>query len=298
MKKGSLAVAFLVVLSAVCLAGEDGRSAALKARQEKDREFGSSPTSPLAGAERRTCSPGTVAWLGGPNIISLGEKPAGAASFRIAGEGGGWAWSALPGVAERPRNVPAGPAQGPVTPGLEFPVGRQTVMAQLSGGSLVLIRFDPDREEIRSFRGLSYFPYDERYCVKGKFERCKNPAEIQLVTSRNLKKTFFRVGVIRFEWAGKPAALAAFAPSQDLAGAGELFVPFRDATTGAETYSAGRFLDLPVPAGDEIAVDFNAAYNPLCNYSDAYNCPRPPEENVLPFAVKAGEKTYGEGHGR
>ena len=297
MKKGLLAVAFFAVLSAVCLAGSGDRSAVLKARQEKDREFKTSPTSPLAGAERRTCSAGTVAWLGGPSVVATGAQPAGAVLFRIADEGGGWVWSALPGVAERPRKQPANLAQGAVTPGLEFPVGRQTVTAQPSGGSLVLIRFDPDREEIRAFQGLSYFPYDERYCLKGKFERCANPEEVQLVTSRNLKKTFYRVGVIRFVWEGRPAALAAFAPARALAGADELFVPFRDATTGEETYPAGRFLDLPVPAGDEIAVDFNAAYNPLCNYSDAYNCPRPPEENVLPFAVKAGEKTYGEGHG-
>ena len=74
MKNGLLAVAFLAVLSAVCPAGGGDRSAVQKARQEKDREFKTSPTSPLAGAERRTCSAGTVAWLGGPAVIATGDN--------------------------------------------------------------------------------------------------------------------------------------------------------------------------------------------------------------------------------
>ncbi|HNR37719.1 MAG TPA: DUF1684 domain-containing protein, partial [Acidobacteriota bacterium] len=62
--------------------------------------------------------------------------------------------------------------------------------------------------------------------------------------------------------------------------------------TGAETYPAGRFLDLDEPAGETVVLDFNRAYNPLCNYSPAYNCPIPPAENRLPVAIRAGELTY------
>jgi uncharacterized protein (DUF1684 family) len=71
-----------------------------------------------------------------------------------------------------------------------------------------------------------------------------------------------------------------------------LFIPFKDMTNGRETYEVGRFLDVPDPGQSDFVLDFNRCYNPLCNYSPAYNCPLPPLENFLDVAVPAGEKTY------
>jgi uncharacterized protein (DUF1684 family) len=86
-------------------------------------------------------------------------------------------------------------------------------------------------------------------------------------------------------------ALTAFAPVD---ADGALFVPFRDATSGKETYPAGRYLDLPAPPTDQrtVVVDFNRAYSPMCSFSPAFNCPLPPVENHLDVAIRAGEKTY------
>ena len=65
---------------------------------------------------------------------------------------------------------------------------------------------------------------------------------------------------------------------------------FRDATTGKETYSVGRYID-PVALPDgRYVIDFNVAYNPACAYSEHYNCPIPPRGNRLPMAIHAGEK--------
>lgn len=63
---------------------------------------------------------------------------------------------------------------------------------------------------------------------------------------------------------------------------------FRDATSGRETYGAGRFLIGEVE-GDRIVLDFNKAFNPPCAFSDLAACPLPPRENRLPFAIRAGE---------
>jgi uncharacterized protein (DUF1684 family) len=49
---------------------------------------------------------------------------------------------------------------------------------------------------------------------------------------------------------------------------------------------------VPVPEGSQLTLDFNRAFNPLCNYSPAYNCAIPPKENHLEVAIRAGEKTY------
>lgn len=70
----------------------------------------------------------------------------------------------------------------------------------------------------------------------------------------------------------------------------DLFVPFADVTTGKETYSAGRYLDIPPTGTGLYTIDFNKAYNPTCAYNDAYECPYPPPSNRLKVAVRAGEK--------
>ena len=67
-----------------------------------------------------------------------------------------------------------------------------------------------------------------------------------------------------------------------------LFIPFTDATNGAETYEGGRYIDLTIPATDKITLDFNKAYHPYCAYTDGYNCPIPPQENHVPVRIEAG----------
>src|SRR5205823_4054425 len=71
----------------------------------------------------------------------------------------------------------------------------------------------------------------------------------------------------------------------------ELFVPFRDATSGQETYGAGRYLEIHAH-GDNVVIDFNYAYNPNCAYDPAWSCPLPPIENWLKVPIRAGEKAF------
>jgi uncharacterized protein len=77
---------------------------------------------------------------------------------------------------------------------------------------------------------------------------------------------------------------------------GGVFVPFRDATAGASTYGAGRYLldtakgaDLGGDAG-RLVLDFNFSYHPSCRYDAAWQCPLAPPENVLVAAIEAGER--------
>jgi uncharacterized protein (DUF1684 family) len=72
-----------------------------------------------------------------------------------------------------------------------------------------------------------------------------------------------------------------------------LFLAFGDETSAVESYGAGRYLDIKkVPGSTSITLDFNLAYNPYCAYNDTYSCPLPPKENLLPVAIRAGEKVY------
>jgi len=71
-----------------------------------------------------------------------------------------------------------------------------------------------------------------------------------------------------------------------------LFIPYLDETSGKESYGGGKYLDLRIPKGDSILIDFNKAYNPYCAYNHHYSCPIPPYENRLNVAVEAGVKAY------
>ncbi len=78
---------------------------------------------------------------------------------------------------------------------------------------------------------------------------------------------------------------------------GGFFLPFKDATSGRETYGAGRYLDSHRPGlqqleGGRFEIDFNYAYNPYCAYNENYRCPLPPAENWLKVPIHAGEKNF------
>jgi uncharacterized protein (DUF1684 family) len=75
-------------------------------------------------------------------------------------------------------------------------------------------------------------------------------------------------------------------------GGGELFLPFKDKTSGTETYPDGRYLYIETMPGGKVLIDFNRAYNPFCAYNEKYTCPFAPKENWLGTAIQAGEKRF------
>ena len=108
-------------------------------------------------------------------------------------------------------------------------------------------------------------------------------------TSTGETRRQVRAAKLEFDTPSGPAVLFGYKDA-GRARCDTIFGPFRDATSGKETYGAGRYLDLEEPHRDEAVVDFNLAYNPYCAYSEAYSCPLPPAENWLKVEVTAGEK--------
>ncbi len=144
----------------------------------------------------------------------------------------------------------------------------------------------------KNFKGLNYFPVNPAYKLKAKLIKNPKLQEVKLLTYQNILKTFVRYAFLEFEINGVKYRLSAFKTPERL-DSKELFVPFKDKTSGNETYSAGRFLDV-VEEGDECTIDFNLAYNPLCSYNPHWNCPIPPKENELNVRIEAGEKVYSK----
>ena len=130
--------------------------------------------------------------------------------------------------------------------------------------------------------------------VEAELEPDPEGAELVIPTSTGEPTRFTRIGFVRPVLAGAPVSLAVYW----LEGyGGGLFLPFRDALAGAETYGGGRYLldtvkgaDLGMSAdGERLVLDFNYAYNPSCAYDPRWSCPLAPPENRLTVAVAAGE---------
>ncbi len=140
------------------------------------------------------------------------------------------------------------------------------------------------------FRGLTYFPPDLRYRFEGLPlgpYTGHEPLDFVMQTSDGQPRPAHRVGTFRLELDGRPLELHAY--GFEGSDPDSLFVPFMDATSGHETYEAGRYLDLEPEDDGSYVLDFNLAYHPLCVYSPYYSCPLPPAENRLPVRIEAGE---------
>ena len=140
---------------------------------------------------------------------------------------------------------------------------------------------------------LSYYPVSPDYRVPAQLIVSDEQPVFEMPTSKGLLRKERRVGVLSFTLNGQPMTLGAFVDdaTRDLR---TLFVPFADATTGADTYAAGRYLDLHRTATGVYSIDFNEAYNPYCAYNATFDCPFPPASNRLDIPVTAGEKVKPE----
>jgi len=143
------------------------------------------------------------------------------------------------------------------------------------------------------FLPLKYYPVDPALKVPAALRLSKDRPVFDMPTSTGTNRKMQRVGVLEFTLQGTQMSLAAFVEdgTQQIT---SLFVPFADVTTGTETYSAGRYLDLKPTATGFYVIDFNRAYNPTCAYNPTWECPFPPAENRLQVAIRAGEKAPPE----
>lgn len=157
----------------------------------------------------------------------------------------------------------------------------------------------PLKEKVRkNFKGLSYYPIDLKYAMVGSIEKYPTepkPIYINLPTNREREKKYVKYGRFKFKLEGKEFLLHIYRPL----GGGELFLPFKDKTSGVETYPEGRYLNIePMPGGSEstrtekVLIDFNRAYNPFCEFNEKFTCPFAPKENWLDIEIRAGEKRY------
>jgi uncharacterized protein len=154
------------------------------------------------------------------------------------------------------------------------------------------------KEGLAGFKVVDFFPINPRFRFKAKLTRTPKESPFEMPRSKGNTGTYRKYGEASFTYKGKEYKVNVYQYMKlinDKKYAKYLFLPFTDLTNGKQTYGGGRFLDLEIPDNNEIIIDFNKAYNPLCAYGNQkYSCPIPPKENFLEIKIKAGVKMYEE----
>ena len=173
---------------------------------------------------------------------------------------------------------------GPSTIGL----GRLSLRLSHQGFPAIIV-FDPGSPHFKEYKGLKYFPVDLSYRFELPLTTNPEPDTIIVMSTRGNQRRALRIGWCDFLVGGRPYRLEAVRLLEPGTGEDDLSVFFRDATSGKDTYGLGRYVDLKKLSNGLYLLDFNAAYNPACGFSDHYNCPVPSKANTLPVAIRAGE---------
>lgn len=143
----------------------------------------------------------------------------------------------------------------------------------------------------KGFKGIQFFPINMQYVVTAHFSRTPNEKPFGIPGSGGAAQEYVKYGRVEFTLLGKEYSLVVY-QSPSLAKTEQykdyLAIFFKDKTSGKETYGGGRYIDLAIPKGDTITINFNKAYHPYCACAEGYNCPIPPAENFLPVRMEAG----------
>jgi len=150
-------------------------------------------------------------------------------------------------------------------------------------------------EDLDSFEELEFFSINLNYRIDAKFVRTPDQKPFKMATSTKRKPEYVKYGEAHFVIGDSSFVLTLYQSlslKKEEEYSNYLFLPFKDYTNGFGSYGGGRYIDLEIPEGDIITLDFNQAYNPYCAYSDRYSCPLVPDENHLEVEIPAGVKNW------
>lgn len=152
-------------------------------------------------------------------------------------------------------------------------------------------------EDLAVFKTLDFYAPNETFFVIAKFVRTKKEKPFEMKTSTDRKPIYVKYGEIHFtinDAAFKLNVYKNIALSKQKKYKDHLFLPFSDLTCGNESYIGGKYIDLKIPKGNTLVIDFNTSYNPYCAYNHKYSCPIVPLENDLNIEIRAGVKKFHE----
>jgi uncharacterized protein (DUF1684 family) len=158
-------------------------------------------------------------------------------------------------------------------------------------GLFALRVWDSQSDEIQRFGGIDSYEYSPDWVLTGEWKPNPEGTVIEMDKKSGSTSVETIPGEIEFTHDGHTVSLITVSTGRALQ------IVFADETNGVESYSVGRFLFVvPNPDGT-VTLDFNLAVLPPCAFSYSFNCPIPPKQNRLPFAVRAGEKNVVDVNG-
>lgn len=150
-------------------------------------------------------------------------------------------------------------------------------------------------DDLAQFKSLDFYSINEKAFVIAQFIRTENEKPFEMPTTTTRKPLYVKYGEAHFVLEGKEFKLNIYSNielSKKEAYSDYLFLPFSDLTSGNESYIGGKYIDLKIPTGNTIVIDFNQSYNPYCAYNPKFSCPKVPLENDLAIEIKAGVKKF------
>ncbi len=254
----------------------------------------------LVGLHSLKAGENSVGSAAGSDVKLIDKAPARVGTLTVAD--GSFFFQAAPGADARVESSGGVPAQAAVdtvtmiSDAHERPTTIDVgplLFYVIERGQMSFLRVKDRQSEVRkAFTGIERFPVDPRWRVVAKLEKHDPPLTVSVPDVLGQTSDEPSPGTLSFTLAGHACRLI---PTGEPGS--QLFIIFGDATNGATTYGAGRFLYADPPADDgTVVLDFNKAINPPCAFTPFATCPLPPQGNKLSFAVEAGEKTWGSGH--
>ena len=150
-------------------------------------------------------------------------------------------------------------------------------------------------EDLKEFKSLDFYPANDHFFVVAQFIRSENEQPFEMKTTTARKPVYVKYGEAHFSIDGQFFKLNIYRNielSKKEQYKDYLFLPFSDLTCGNESYIGGKYIDMKIPQGDRIVIDFNTSYNPYCAYNPKYSCPKVPLENDLKIEIRAGVKKF------
>ncbi|QMU63666.1 MAG: DUF1684 domain-containing protein [Flavobacteriaceae bacterium] len=154
------------------------------------------------------------------------------------------------------------------------------------------------KKDLKSFKGLDFFPVDSSFIVTAKLTLTPDTPVFEMPTTTDWKPLYREYGILHFSLKGRTFQLTLYQNQDELSDPkyrDYLFLPFTDGTSGEESYGGGRYMDVFLSTINEdgtVVLNFNNTYNPYCAYNENYSCPLTPRKNHLGIAIKAGVKVF------
>jgi uncharacterized protein (DUF1684 family) len=162
----------------------------------------------------------------------------------------------------------------------------QVSMIVIQREAMYAIRmWDNGRSQRHTFPGRQWYSLQPNYCLTTTFTPSNAPQAMTMNRSLGADFELPTVGSVTFTLNGEEYSLLAFMEAD-----GKLFLPFKDKTSGQETFGAGRYFKTDIPQNNTITLDFNRAYHPPCFFTPYATCTLPPRQNWLPIAIEVGER--------